>query len=84
MMHLKLGGTLTALLLMSGISSGQAADKLTDPQIAHIAYTAGVIDIKNAELALQKSKTKKFAPSRTTWSATTKPSTIKPWRSSRS
>jgi putative membrane protein len=58
MMHLKLGGTLTALLLMSGISSGQAADKLTDPQIAHIAYTAGVIDIKNAELALQKSQNK--------------------------
>jgi putative membrane protein len=58
MMHLKLGGTLTALLLMSGISSGQAADKLTDPQIAHIAYTAGAIDIKNAELALQKSQNK--------------------------
>ena len=30
--------------------------KLTDPQIAHIAYTAGEIDIKNAELALKKTK----------------------------
>ena len=28
----------------------------TDPQIAHIAYTAGVIDIEAAKLALQKSK----------------------------
>jgi putative membrane protein len=33
-----------------------AADKLTDPQIAHIAYTAGDIDIKNAELAVKKTK----------------------------
>lgn len=32
--------------------------KPTDPQIAHIAYTAGDIDIKAAELALQKSKNK--------------------------
>jgi putative membrane protein len=38
-------------------SPAHAADsKLTDPQIAHIAYTAGEIDIKNAELALKKTK----------------------------
>jgi len=30
--------------------------KPTDPQIAHIAYTAGDIDIKNAELALKKTQ----------------------------
>ncbi|HEY8193554.1 MAG TPA: DUF4142 domain-containing protein [Hyphomicrobium sp.] len=35
-----------------------AADKPTDPQIAHIAYTAGDIDIKAAKLALQKSQNK--------------------------
>jgi putative membrane protein len=35
-----------------------AAQTLTDPQIAHIAYTAGVIDIKAARLALKKSKSK--------------------------
>ena len=29
-----------------------------DAQIAHIAYTAGLIDIRAAELALQKSKNK--------------------------
>jgi putative membrane protein len=34
------------------------AQSLTDPQIAHIAYTAGQIDIANAELALKTSKTK--------------------------
>jgi putative membrane protein len=32
--------------------------KPTDPQIAHIAYTAGEIDIKAAQLALQKSTNK--------------------------
>ena len=33
-----------------------AADKPTDPQIAHIAYTAGQIDVTAAEQALKKSK----------------------------
>jgi putative membrane protein len=33
-----------------------AADKPTDPQIAHIAYTAGQIDIAAAQQALKKSK----------------------------
>ena len=36
----------------------QGAAKLTDPQIAHIAYTAGQIDIQAAELALKQSKNK--------------------------
>ncbi len=39
-------------------ASAQTGAKLTDPQIAHIAYTADNIDIKNAELALKKSKNK--------------------------
>jgi putative membrane protein len=34
------------------------AQTLTDPQIAHIAYTAGVIDIEAAKLALKTSKNK--------------------------
>ncbi|WP_156150883.1 DUF4142 domain-containing protein [Hyphomicrobium sp. 99] len=33
-----------------------AADKPTDSQIAHIAYTAGDLDIKAGRLALEKSK----------------------------
>jgi len=32
--------------------------KLNDAQIAHIAYTAGVIDVKAGKLALKKSKNK--------------------------
>jgi putative membrane protein len=46
-----------ALLLATGIASAQGA-KPTDPQIAHIAYTAGVIDINAAKLALKKSHNK--------------------------
>jgi putative membrane protein len=43
-------------LLLAGSFGAHAADKPTDPQIAHIAYTAGVIDIKAAEQALAISK----------------------------
>jgi putative membrane protein len=45
---------LTALSLMSGAAFAQA--NLTDPQIAHIAYTAGQLDIEAAQQALTKSK----------------------------
>jgi putative membrane protein len=48
---------LATMILLSG-SYAQAADKPTDPQIAHIAYTAGEIDIKAAQLAKKKSKNK--------------------------
>jgi len=48
---------LSALLIASGAASAQGA-KPTDPQIAHIAYTAGLIDIAAADQALQKSKNK--------------------------
>lgn len=44
-----------AAFLVSGVAFAQSA-KITDPQIAHVAYTAGNIDIKAAELALKKSK----------------------------
>jgi len=39
---------------MSGAAAAQGAAKLTDPQIAHIAYTAGQIDIEAAKQALVK------------------------------
>jgi len=38
--------------------AARAADAPTDPQIAHIAYTAGTVDIAYAQIALQKSKNK--------------------------
>lgn len=56
MRHSRITGLATALLLAMAMVPAQAADKPTDPQIAHIAYTAGVIDIKAAEQALAKSK----------------------------
>ncbi|AXA42902.1 hypothetical protein DLJ82_5341 (plasmid) [Rhizobium leguminosarum] len=49
-----LGATLMAASL--GTASIAADAKPTDPQIAHIAYTAGQIDVTAAEQALKKSK----------------------------
>src|ERR671921_527308 len=46
---------LAACCLASGAAVAQAA-RPTDPQIAHIAYTAGQLDIKAAQLALKNSK----------------------------
>lgn len=46
----------TCILAMAGFA--QAAEKPNDAQIAHIAYTAGVIDINAAKQAIDKSKTK--------------------------
>jgi putative membrane protein len=56
-MHTRQIATLTALCLLVA-PSAWAADKPTDAQIAHIAYTAGVIDIEAAKLAMSKSKNK--------------------------
>lgn len=53
--------TSSATALIAGfffsVGIALAADKPTDAQIAHIAYTAGEIDIKAAQQALEKSKT---------------------------
>ncbi|MER9946618.1 DUF4142 domain-containing protein [Mesorhizobium sp. M0047] len=49
---------LAALLLLGTAPFAQAADKPTDPQIAHIAYTAGVLDVEAAKQAIKKSKNK--------------------------
>jgi putative membrane protein len=53
----------TAILTVGFAIAGHAAfaqggGRPTDPQIAHIAYTAGQIDIKAAELARKQSKSK--------------------------
>jgi putative membrane protein len=51
-------------LLVAAPLGARAAAKPTDPQIAHIAYTAGELDIKAAQQALQKAtdpKVKAFA-----------------------
>jgi putative membrane protein len=56
-MFAKLSTALAVLCLVTGASFAQGA-KPTDPQIAHIAYTAGQIDIEAAKQALKKSKNK--------------------------
>lgn len=51
----KFAAAIAACWLVASPAAAQNA-KLTDPQIAHIAYTAGQIDIEAAKLALDKSK----------------------------
>lgn len=57
-MHIRTIAALAALCLLGSAPLSFAADKPSDPEIAHIAYTAGVIDIEAAKLAISKSKTK--------------------------
>jgi putative membrane protein len=45
----------SAAVAFALVTPAFAQDDLTDPQIAHIAYTAGELDIAAAEQALQKS-----------------------------
>ena len=49
---------LAVLSVLLGLATAVAepAAKPTDPQIAHIAYTAGQLDIEAAKQALQKTK----------------------------
>ena len=46
------------LTFLGAATAAQAADKPTDPQIAHIAYTAGAIDVAAAKQAIAKSRNK--------------------------
>jgi putative membrane protein len=57
MAFVRMAGMLAALLLATGVACAQGS-KLNDAQIAHIAYTAGQIDIQAAQQALKKSKNK--------------------------
>ena len=57
MKYARIATAFAAVLLMTGAASAQAA-KPNDAQIAHIAYTAGLADIANAEQAVKKSKNK--------------------------
>lgn len=56
-MFKRIGTTIVMLCLTSSVGLSQGA-KLSDPQIAHIAYTAGEIDIKAAKQALGKASSK--------------------------
>ncbi len=59
-MFVRLTIAVAALGLMSSAALAQGAAKLTDPQIAHIAYTAGVIDINAAKQADSKASSKEI------------------------
>jgi putative membrane protein len=59
MTRLKMTMALVAATMLACAGAATAQDtKLNDAQIAHIAYTAGVIDVAAGELALKKSKNK--------------------------
>ncbi|TWA94522.1 DUF4142 domain-containing protein [Bradyrhizobium stylosanthis] len=59
-MFIRWSAAVAAAILLSGpaLQGAIAADKPTDPQIAHIAYTAGVIDINAAKQAQKKATSK--------------------------
>ena len=62
-MLLRYSAAVAALTLLSGSALAEGA-KLTDPQIAHIAYTAGVIDVaagKQAQTKASNKEVKAFA-----------------------
>ena len=56
-MFIRLSAAIAAMSLLAGAALAQGA-KPTDPQIAHIAYTAGVIDIAAAKQAIEKANNK--------------------------
>ncbi|MGZ5960810.1 MAG: DUF4142 domain-containing protein [Rhizomicrobium sp.] len=57
-MFVRLSVAVAAVSLLGGGAALAQAAKPTDPQIAHIAYTAGVIDIAAAKQALAKTSNK--------------------------
>ena len=55
-MHRTLIAASAALTASAAVFAANTATGPTDPQIAHIAYTAGQLDVATAKLALEKSK----------------------------
>src|SRR3954454_15624230 len=58
MTFVRLSAAIAAVSLLSSAALAQGGAKPTDPQIAHIAYTAGVIDIAAAKQAKTKASNK--------------------------
>lgn len=57
-MFVRFSAVIVAIVLLGGGAFAQGAAKPTDPQIAHIAYTADAIDVAAGKQALAKSKNK--------------------------
>jgi putative membrane protein len=65
-MSIRLIAAIAAICLST---TGAFAESRTTHRSAHIAYTAGQIDIKAAQQALKKSKNRMFGNSQPVWSA---------------
>jgi putative membrane protein len=59
-MLVRLSAAIAAVIMLSNAALAQGAAKPSDPQIAHIAFTAGVLDIAAAKQALTKSNSKEI------------------------
>lgn len=57
-MFVRWSAAIAAVALLFSSPALAQGDKPSDPQIAHIAYTAGVIDISAAKQAVKKAKSK--------------------------
>jgi putative membrane protein len=57
-MLVRLSTAIAAICMLGGAALAQGTTKLTDPQIAHIAYTTGQLDIAGAKQAISISKNK--------------------------
>ena len=57
-MFVRVSPAIAAAYMISSAALAQGASTPTDPQIAHIAYTAGQLDIEAAKQALSKSANK--------------------------
>ena len=55
-MHRFIVATIAAVTVSAAVFAADSATGPSDPQIAHIAYTAGQLDVATAKLALEKSK----------------------------
>jgi putative membrane protein len=69
-MLVRLSAAIAVFYMLSGAGVAQAAAKPTDPQIAHIAYTAGLLDIEAAKQAIRNRRTKMYVLSPRIWRAT--------------
>jgi putative membrane protein len=69
-MLVRLSTAIAALCMLSGAALAQAAVKLTDPQIAHIAYTAGQLDIEAPSRPYRNRQTKMCVLLSRMWCAT--------------
>lgn len=55
-MHRAIVAAIAAVTASAAVFAADVATGPSDPQIAHIAYTAGQLDVATAKLALEKSK----------------------------